>query len=134
MDTIDLASINYLAVLVAGLAHMAVGVIWFSARLFGNTWAALTGQTLTPAWGWIPVAIVGHLAIALVLAILMAFAGVTTVLGSLVIAVLVWAGFVVTLEVGELVWEKISIQLFLLRIGNHFVALSLAGLILGAWR
>lgn len=81
---------------------------------------------------WIPVAVVGHMAIAFVLAILMVFAGVTTILGGLAVAVLVWLGFVVTLEIGELVWEKIQFKLFLIRIGNHLVALALAGMILEA--
>jgi hypothetical protein len=45
-----------------------------------------------------------------------------------------WLGFVVTLEIGELIWEKIPLQLFLIRIGNHLVALSIAGGILGGWR
>ncbi len=134
MDTIDLAQLNYAAIVLAGLAHMATGLVWFSRRLFGEAWAHLTGQDLTPARAWLPVAALGHLAIAFVLAILMAFAGVTTPLGGLVIAWLVWLGFVVTLEIGELVWEKIPVQLFLLRIGNHLVALSVAGLILAAWR
>jgi hypothetical protein len=113
---------------------MAVGLVWFSTRLFGNSWVALTGQSLTPDRRWIPVAAVGHLAIAFVLAVLMLLGSVTTALGGLAIALLVWVGFIVTLEIGELVWEKIPFQLFILRIGNHLVALAVAGLILGTWR
>lgn len=134
MPTIDLSAINYLAVIGAGIAHMLVGLVWFSRGLFGNAWTRLTGKEMTPEWAWIPVAIVGHLAIAVVLAILLLLAGVTTILGGVVVALLVWLGFVVTLEIGELVWEKIPFQLFLLRAGNHLLALVLAGLILAAWR
>jgi hypothetical protein len=134
VDAIDLSGINYLAVLAAGVAHMAVGLVWFSSRLFGNAWVRLTGGDLTPARAWLPVAAIGHLAIALVLAILFGLSGVTTILGGLVVAWLAWLGFVVTLEIGELVWEKIPFQLFLIRVGNHFVALSVAALILAAWR
>jgi hypothetical protein len=46
----------------------------------------------------------------------------------------VWLGFVVTLEVGELIWEKIPFRLFAIRIGNHLVALGIAGAILAVWR
>jgi hypothetical protein len=133
MDPIDLSEINYLAVVVAGVAHMAIGLVWFSRRVFGPAWIAYTHQELTPARAWLPVAAIGHVAIAFVLAVLFQLAGVTTILGGLVIAWLAWAGFVVTLEIGELVWEKIPVGLFLIRIGNHFVALSLAALILVAW-
>jgi hypothetical protein len=134
VESIDLTRINYLAVVVAGVAHMAVGMIWFQSRLFGGAWSELTGKDLAPAVKWVPLAVVGHLTIAFVLAILMVFASVTTILGGLTVAVLVCLGFLVTLEIGELVWEKIQFKLFLIRIGNHLVALSLAGIILGAWR
>lgn len=134
MDPIDLSTINYLAVLVAGVVHMATGLVWFSRRLFGDAWVRLTNQALTPARAWLPVAAVGHMAIAFVLAILFGLASVTSILGGLVVAWLVWAAFVVTLEIGELVWEKIPTELVLIRIGNHLVALSLAAVILAAWR
>ena len=37
--------VNYLAVLIAGVASMAVGFGWYSKALFGNQWAALKGYT-----------------------------------------------------------------------------------------
>jgi len=50
-----------------------------------------------------------------------------------VLALLVWGGFVITIEIGELVWEKIPFRLFLIRVGEHLVALCAAGAILGVW-
>ncbi len=123
-----------LAVLVAAVAHMLTGLVWFHARLFGPTWSALTGQELKPAFRWVPAAALGHLAIAVVLGIIVRLAGATTVPGGMAVGALVWLGFVVTLETGELVWEKIPLGLFGLRIGNHLVALALAGAILAVWR
>ncbi len=134
MDPIDLSSINYLAVLVAAVVHMAVGLGWYSRRAFGNAWLALTGQTLDPAVRWMPLAALGHLTIALVLAVLIRFAGGPSLVAGVLIGLLAWVGFVVTLEIGELVWEKIPFRLFLIRAGEHLVALSAAGAILGAWR
>ncbi len=64
----------------------------------------------------------------------MNLANATTVLGGIAVGVLVWAGFVVTLEIGELIWEKIPFRLLMIRAGNHLVALSLAGIILAVWR
>jgi hypothetical protein len=134
METIELSEINYLAVVVAGLAHTLVGLAWYSRRLFGDAWVELTHATLDPAAKWLPVAAVGHLVIALVLAILIRFAGGPSLAAGLVVALLAWIGFVVTLEIGELVWEKIRFRLFAIRVGEHLVALSLAGAILGLWR
>jgi hypothetical protein len=33
------SNINLLAVLVAGIAHMVTGLIWFQPKIFGNLWA-----------------------------------------------------------------------------------------------
>jgi hypothetical protein len=128
------SSINLVAVLVAGLAHMATGLIWFSPRLFGKQWMELTQQEMKPARKWIAAGVIGHQLIALVLAVVVYLAGATTIFEGFVVAILIRIGFVVTLEVGELIWEKIPFKLFTIRIGNHFVALSVAAIILAVWR
>jgi len=46
-------------------------------------------------------------------------ANAANVTGGIAVAILIWIGFVVTLETGELIWEKISYKLFLIRIGDH---------------
>ena len=130
----SLSGINLLAVFVAGVAHMLTGLVWFSPKLFGNAWAELTGRNLTPDSRWLVAGILGHQVIALTLAVIVTLARATTVAGGLAVGAMAWLGFVVTLEVGELIWEKIPVRLFLIRIGNHLVALSLAGAILAVWR
>lgn len=131
-DTLN--DINFPAVFVAGAAHMATGLIWFAPKLFGNAWAELTGKELKPASRWLAAGLIGHQVIAFALAVIVRLARATTVAGGVAIAVLIWAGFVVTLEVGELIWEKIPFRLFLIRIGNHLAALSIAAVILAVWR
>jgi len=130
----SLSDLNLLAVFVAGVAHMVTGLIWYTPRLFGNAWAELTGKDLKPARQWLVAGIIGHQVIALALAVIVCLADATTVAGGIAVAALVWLGFVATLEVGELIWEKIPFRLFLIRIGNHLVALGIAGAILAVWR
>jgi hypothetical protein len=127
-------SINLLAVLVAGIIHMVTGLVWYMPKIFGITWSALTGKDLNPAKKWLPVGAVGHLLIALVLAVIVNLANATTVLTGFLCGILVWLGFIVTIEIGELIWEKIPFKLFLIRIGEHLVSLGLAGIILAVWR
>ena len=129
-----LLDLNLLAVVLAALAHMATGLVWFNGRVFGHAWARLTGQELTPARRWLPVAAIGPLVIAAALGTIVSLAGATTALEGFGVAALVWLGFVVTLEIGELVWEKIPVGLFAIRVGNHLLALGLAGVILAVWR
>jgi hypothetical protein len=129
-----LSDINLAAVLIAGIAHMATGLIWFMPRFFGKQWVELTRQELKPAPKWIAAGIIGHQVIALVLAVVITLANATTIVEGVVVGVLIWIGFVVTLETGELIWEKIPFKLFMIRIGNHLVGLSIAGAILAMWR
>jgi hypothetical protein len=126
--------INLVAVLFAGIAHMLTGLVWFQPRIFGNAWARLTGQEMKPATQWIAAGIVGHQVIALVLAMIVYLANARTAAEGAFVGILVWIGFVVTLETGELIWEKIQFRLFIIRIGNHLAALSAAGVILAVWR
>jgi hypothetical protein len=70
----------------------------------------------------------------LVLALLIKSTNANSGIYGLVIGLLTWIGFIVPLEIGELVWEKIPFRLFLLRIGNQFVGIGISGLILGAWQ
>ena len=135
MNPHDLTShINLLAVLVAGICHMAVGLVWFQRALFGRAWSELTQQDLKPAVRWLVPGFIGHILIALALAAIIAVASATTIGQSLLVALFVWLCFVVTLELGELIWEKIPVKLFLIRIGNHLVALSAASLVLAIWK
>jgi hypothetical protein len=126
--------INLWAVLVAGLVHTVLGLIWYSRPLFGNQWVELTKQEMKPARKWIPAGIIGHQLIALVLGIVVYLANATTVLEGIAVGVLLWIGFIVTLEVGEVIWEKVPVKLIAIRIAYHFVAMSMAGALLAVWR
>ena len=129
-----LSNINIVAVLVAGFAHMAVSLIWFRPELFGKQWMELTKQDMKPARQWIPAGIIGHVVTALTLAVLVYLANATTMVEGIIVGAFVWLGFIVTLELGEMIWEKIPFRLFMIRIGCHLVALSVAGAILAVWR
>jgi hypothetical protein len=128
------AGLNLLAVLAAGIVHMATGLVWYQPKIFGNAWSAMTGKDLNPAKPLLVAGFIGHMIIALVLAALIRLAGAASAFDGFLVGILVWIGFVVTLEIGELIWEKIPFRLFLIRIGEHFVALGLAGVILALWR
>jgi hypothetical protein len=107
---INLSEINYLAVLVTGIIHMVTNLVWFLPKFFGKAWAELTQKEMKPAPQWIWAGVVSHLLVAFTLAILVNLAGATTILGGIMVAALAWLGFVVTLEAGELVWEKIPFK------------------------
>jgi len=134
MKPFQFSAINYLAVLVAWIVHIVMGLIWFRPELFGNEWSKLTGKELKPAKKWLIPGLIGHLLMILILVILIKLANANTGFGGMVIGLLTWIGFVVPMESGELVWEKIPFRLFLLRTGNQLVGIAVSGFILGAWQ
>jgi hypothetical protein len=134
MNTLHFTDINLYAVFVAWIIHIVSGLLWFQPRLFGNEWSKLTGKELKPSKKWLIPGLVGHLAMVCVLVIIIKIAKIDNGLGGLLVGLLGWIGFVVPLEIGELIWEKIPFRLFLIRIGNQFIGMGISGFILGAWQ
>jgi hypothetical protein len=134
MNPIQFSDFNFYAILVAWILHILLGLVWFGPMLFGKAWSRLTGLELKPAKPWLIPATLAHLLMVFVLAVLIKLSGADTGLYGILIACIAWAGFVVTMETGELVWEKIPFRLFLLRIGNQLIGLIVSGFILGAWQ
>jgi hypothetical protein len=134
MHNIYLTDINFFAVLVAWIIHTTTGLIWFQPKLFGKEWSKLTGKDLNPAKKWIIPGFAGHLVMIFVLVIIIKLANINNGPGGLFVGLLCWIGFIVPMEIGELVWEKIPFRLFLIRIGNQLVGTGISGLILGAWQ
>jgi hypothetical protein len=134
MINLQLSTINYLAVFVACIIHIVMSLIWFRPELFGKEWSKLTGLEMKPNMKWIIPGFIGHLAMVFVLVILIKLTGATNGLQGMFIGLLTWIGFVVPMETGELVWEKIPFRLFLLRTGNQLIGIAVSGLILGAWQ
>lgn len=134
MINFQFADINLVAVFVAWFIHIAIGLIWFQPQLFGIEWSKLTGKELTPAKNWIIAGLAGHLVMIFVLVIIIKLANISNGSGGLLVGLLCWIGFIVPMEIGELIWEKIPFRLFLIRIGNQFVGIGISGFILGVWQ
>lgn len=134
MTNFQLMHVNYLAVFIAWIIHVAMGLIWFQPKLFGNKWSKLTGKELKPAPQWLIPGLFGHLLMVIVLVILIKATNSSGYLSGLILGLLTWLGFIVPMELGELVWEKIPFKLFLIRIGNQFIGLAVSGIILSFWQ
>lgn len=135
------AFINYLAVLVAAVAGMILGALWFSPLLFGNLWVKLNGMTAAQleeskkkgmAKSYL-LAFVGELVTAYVLAHIVDYAGVVTVTQGLQAGFWIWLGFVATTTLGAVLWEGKSPKLYALINGHALLNLLLMGVILAVW-
>lgn len=130
-------SINYLAVLVAGLSSMVVGYIWYSKPLFGNTWMRLEGMTEEKAKQKMGMTYGGMMLLALVLAYVLAhfvdYADATTTSEALMTGFWAWLGFVVTTKGASYLFGQKSMQLFFIDVGYHLVEILVMSVILVSW-
>src|SRR3989338_8818080 len=132
-------SVNYLSVLVAAIASMAVGMIWYGP-LFGSQWKKLMGFTdkdikkmkLSPMQAMV-LGFITTLVTAFVLACFIGLVGAVGALQGAAIAFWAWLGFVAMITLGSVLWEGKSVRLWVLNACHSLVSFLVMGAILGAW-
>lgn len=129
-----ISSINWLAVFVCWVAHVVISMAWFQPIFFGKAWVRLSRKEMKPATQWFPVGLLAHLICIIALAVIINLASARTILEGVALGLMVSICFIGAMLGGELVWEKIPFQLFLIRLGDQILTLSLAGAILAIWR
>ena len=134
-------SVNYLAVVLAAVANMALGFLWYGP-LFGKSWQRMMGFTaesmktmaMTPFAAMVG-GFVGALVMAFVLAHVIvlgnAFYGTGGVSSALMGGFWSWFGFLVPVTAGSFLWEGKSAKLWVLNAGYWLVAILLMSAILG---
>lgn len=133
--------INYMAVVVAAVINMAVGFLWFGP-LFGKTWMKMIGFTkedmekakasgMTKSY---VVAFVAALVMAYVLSHFVQVGGAVSAATGAMIGFWIWLGFIATAVLGSVLWEKKSVNWFILTVGYYLVVLVINGALLAAWK
>lgn len=135
-----IAEVNLGVVLVAALATMALGFLWYSPVLFGKPWMALMGKTdadmpemkkkATKAYA---LSFIGALVMAYVLAHFVDYVGATTVSDGLQLGFWIWLGFAATIGYTDVLFGGKPFKLFLINTGYQLVELLLMGVILAVW-
>ncbi len=139
---IDLAGINYWAVLVAALGTFLLGGLWYTA-LFGRQRIALLGwneqklaevQKRMPPPIFFSIMIVAYLLTALIFAVIAGAAGVDTLEEGLLLGLLIWAGFALAIgATGHISFDHRH-GIFGIDALFQLVFLLLMGAIIGAWQ
>ncbi len=132
--------INYLAVIVAGLAAWAVGSLWYSPVLFGKTWQKEVGLSDDDIKGANMALIFGTSALMM---IIMAF-GVAPIVAAhsddmawhhgMFHGLMAGLFFVATSIAINYLYQRKSFKLFLIDAVYQVLILVIAGLVLGLWR
>ena len=133
-------NVNYLAVLVAAIASMVIGFLWYGP-LFGKQYMALMNfdkkkmqeakkkgmgkqYTLT----FLTSLITGY-----VLAYFVNYAQASTIADGVVLGSWLWIGFFATTQLGVVLWEGKPVKLYLIKTLDSLVTLAVMGAILAVW-
>ncbi len=136
--------VNLFAVLVSAIATMVVGFLWYSPALFANPWMKLMGydpndkakiaemqKSAGPSYF---MSLIASILAAFVLGKLIAVAGFWTAIDGLKIGLVVWLGFVTTVQFTNALFSRQPFRLYIINTGYQFVCYAAMGAILGAWR
>ena len=136
--------VNLLAVLVAALASMVLGFLWYGP-LFGKPWMALMGfskdsmdkaKAKGMTMNYVLMA-VGSLVMAYVLShvtsFAMAYMQVSGYMAGLSSGFWTWLGFIAPVVMGAQLWEGKPWKLYPITAGYYLVSLMIMGAILASW-
>jgi len=132
----SLIAINWLAVVVATVAAFAIGGLWYSAALFGNTWLQEVGLTEEAANNANMPRTFGGTFVLQFLAVtaLAVLIGVDSSWQSgLQTGLLVSVFWVATAYGITYLFEQRSLRLFLINAGYNVVLFAIVGAIIGTW-
>jgi len=133
--TLDFAGVNWLAVIVAAVAGIIVGFIWYAPPVFGRRWARASGIELPQPGEVQPMTYVGAVVTAVVtayvLAVLIGGLGAATLVDGVIVGVVVWLGFVATWLASGVFFERRSTEWWAINAGQAVVSLALMGAIIG---
>ncbi len=141
-----MVDVNYLAILVCGIAAMALGTLWYGP-LFGKAWMAMVGHTQADMekakadptakramFKSYAIMFVGALVMAYVLAHFMTYAaaylGESAMMAGIMCAIWAWLGFVATTSMGSVLWENRPWKYWFITSGYYLVQLIVMGTIL----
>lgn len=134
----EMGSVNFLSIIVAAVAYMVLGALWYSPLLFGNAWMKGIGKTkeqLTA--GASPMNYIMALILSFVAAYGIARIMVWTNRGSIsdgiVIGLLAGVCFVLSSMGVNDVFEKRPKGLTAINVIYHIVGFIVIGIIVGAW-
>ncbi len=130
----DNPHIDLLAIVIAAVVNLIIGMVWYSPWLFGNAWRTLSGfekkvehRKFALLWS-----LIASLIAAYILGFFEVFLGVTTVSDGMFVGFLVWFGFIATTLVSRVVWSKQPFKLFMIDGGYRLLGYLVMGGILGA--
>jgi hypothetical protein len=121
-------AINWWAVIVAALASMVLGFLWYGP-LFGKKWMALSGH----AQGGMDKSGMSRNYVIMIVGCLVEFYVLARLGGGVSLAFWIWLGFAATKNLGAVLWERKPWSLWVLNSAYDLIGLLIGGWIIGMW-
>jgi hypothetical protein len=133
--------VNYVLILIAGVINMALGFAWYSPVLFGKAWMKLSGMTkreMDKGMKEMPTLMGLMFVLTLVMAFILKYFSVymgayytqTGPTLGLTTAFWMWLGFIMPVQLTNVLYAKQPWALFLIHTGYQLVAMLAMGLVL----
>lgn len=133
--SLDFGAVNWLAVIVAAVVGIVIGIIWYAPPVFGRRWARAAGIELPQPGQVQPMTYVGAVVTALVtayvLAVLIGGLGAAALVDGAIVGAVVWLGFVATYLASGVFFERRSTEWWAINAGQALVSLVVMGAIIG---
>lgn len=137
MFMVPIVNVDMIAVIVAAIAAFIVGMIWYSPMLFGKKWMKIMGVTekdmgknKDKMMGIMLSSLVVSGVTAYVFAHILAFSQASTITDAVQGSVWVWLGFVATTLYMGVLYEKKSMDWYILSAGHYLFAIIAMGIVL----
>lgn len=140
--TVAWDQVNYWAAVVAGLAAMVLGMVWYGGPL-GKLWVRLNGyteeevkqmQAARPPIIFLGGMLLSYQVLALVFAVLAVMARVQSPLDGVLLGVMLWVGLAATIGYTAHLASNKHIGVYVLDASYQLVFLIAMGAIIGSWR
>jgi len=131
-------SISILGSIIAAIVSMMIGFAWYSDALFGKRWRSGLGwsdeyMSNMKERGMTGVIIGGFLSefvMAVILSFMIQLVGVFSAPQAMTLAFWIWLGFIATIQMGSVFWERRSFGFYLINSLYRLVTLLVMAIIL----
>ena len=132
-----LGGVNLIPVFVSAVLYMVIGAAWYSSWAFGKSWQKMSGISESAMKEGVSQALAGSFVAALVLAYVLSWVVsgfmANSFLSGMVISFWLWLGFMATVMLNSVLYERKPISLYSINAGYLLVALLFMGGVLAAW-
>lgn len=129
--------VNYLGVLIAAIVNIIIGFLWYGP-LFGKLWIKESGIPLkklenkkNKRMGSTYIAMsASSLIFSCVLSIILNSIEINLIIDAILTAVLIWFGFFAAIMLGQILWERKSLKLYLINSFYYLFSLILMSIVI----